>query len=135
MKQITVLLYIPAMKKYWSLINELKNNDIHTVWPGSIPLADQLQVFILICLKIIIGNSKNGRVMWLTLFVFKVITLKAINVNLYPAEFLKCNNPPSIFGTYQYHFLGKSKWKLESIGPGQIARMCRLTWLCTGDKG
>ena len=33
----------------------------------------------------------------------------SIIFNPYHAEFLKWNNPSSIFGTTHYHFLGKSK--------------------------
>ena len=54
-------------------------------------------------------------------------------LNPYHAEFLKCNNPYSIFGTFHYHFrdikMKTWSWSANSIEPGQTARkfmMCIL---------
>ena len=54
-----------------------------------------------------------------------------------PAEFLKWNNPPSIFGTVHYFFrdIKIRSWSASSIEPGQTARIRRLAWLYTGGKG
>ena len=61
-------------------------------------------------------------------------------INPYHAEFLKWNNPPSIFGTVHYHFKGYQDGKLKLVSQqyiehGQTAWMCRLAWLYTGGKG
>ena len=61
-------------------------------------------------------------------------------INPYPAELLTWNNPSSIFKTMHYHFIRDIKmktWKLisQQYSTGQIARMCRLALLKTGDKG
>ena len=53
-----------------------------------------------------------------------------IFINPYHAEFLKWNNPTSIFGTLHYHFrdikMKTQSWSANSIEPGQTA---------TGGKG
>ena len=54
---------------------------------------------------------------------------------LYKAEFLKWNNPSSIFGTAHWHFLWTRSWSADGIESGQTARMYRLAWLYTGGKG
>ena len=48
------------------------------------------------------------------------------SLSYWPAEFLKWNSPPSIFGTVHYKFLGISRreleiWSANSIEPGQNA--------------
>ena len=56
----------------------------------------------------------------------------------HPAEFLKWNNPPSIFGTVHYHFrdikMKTWSWSANSLEPDQTAQKCRLAWLYTGGK-
>ena len=60
-------------------------------------------------------------------------------LNHSPAEFLKWNNPPSIFRPVHFHFrdikMKTLSWSAKSIEPGQTAQMCRLAWLYTGGKG
>ena len=57
------------------------------------------------------------------------ITMTAVLTmfNPYHAEFLKWNDPPSIFGTIHYHFrdikMKTKSWSANSIEPGQTARM------------
>ena len=54
------------------------------------------------------------------------------DLNLYPAEFLKWNNPTSIYGTTHYYFRDTKmriwSWSDTSIEPGQTARTCQLSW-------
>ena len=65
--------------------------------------------------------------------------LEIQHVNPKPAEFLKRNNPPSIFGTVHYHLrnikMKTSSWSANGIEPGQTAQTCRLAWLYTGGNG
>ena len=69
----------------------------------------------------------------------------AINGDINPdhAEFLKWNNPPSIFKTVHYHLrdIKVKTWKLvrswsaDSMEPCQTVWICKLAWLYTGSKG
>ena len=52
-----------------------------------------------------------------------VITRYKCVFNPYHAEFLKWNNPPSIYGTFHYQFKGYQDENLMLVSPGQTARM------------
>ena len=56
------------------------------------------------------------------------------SVNPYHAEFLKWNNPPSIFDTIHYHLKGYQDENLKLVSQQYRARMCSLAWLYTGGK-
>ena len=60
-------------------------------------------------------------------------------INPYHAEFLKWNNPSTILALSIIIFrditMKTWRWSVNSIEPGQTARMCRLAWLYIGDKG
>ena len=51
------------------------------------------------------------------------VCFRMVTLNLYHAEFLKWNNPSSIFGTIHYHFrdikMKTCSWSANSIEPGQ----------------
>ena len=56
-------------------------------------------------------------------FILKIIE----NINVYQAEILKWNNPPSIFGTFHNHFsnikMRTCSWSSNNIEYGQTARI------------
>ena len=66
--KLLIIACVIIVNKYGDNAHPCKNyrNNRHTDRPGSILLADQHQVLILISLKMILDSSKNGR--WITPF-------------------------------------------------------------------
>ena len=68
-------LILPTTKILAFAISIEPGQTAQTVWPGCILLADQLQVFILISLKMIMDKSKNRR------WIFPFMKLGMVRVN------------------------------------------------------